>query len=38
MKICTKNDEEWCFLSVLSEERAGKELEKIAEPNELGLG
>ena len=38
MKICAKNDEERCFLSVLSEEKAGKDPKKIAEPNELGLG
>ena len=38
MKIHTKNDEKWRFLRVLSEERAGEDPEKIAKPNELGLG
>ena len=32
-----KNDEKWCFLSVLSEEMAGKDPEKITELDELGL-
>ena len=26
---CKKNDEEWCFLSVLSEERTGEDPEKL---------
>ena len=38
MKIYAKNDEERCFLSVLSEERVGEDPKKIAEPNKLGLG
>ena len=28
MKICAKNDEEQCFLSVLNEERAGEDPKK----------
>ena len=38
MKIYAKNNEERCFLSVLSEERVGEDPKKITEPNELGLG
>ena len=38
MKIHAKNDEKWCFRSVLSEERAREDPENFLEPNELGLG
>ena len=38
MKIHAKNDEEWCFLGILSEEKDKRRPKEIVELNELGLG
>ena len=38
MKIRAKNDEEWCLLGILSEEKDKRRPKEIAELNELGMG
>ena len=38
MKIHAKNDEEWYFLGILSEEEGRRRPKELAELNELGLG